>query len=82
MGYGTRMTVVGFHASHEQIHPRTLLQAVRRAQDAGFGAAMSSDHFSPWSTRQGHSGFAWAWLGAAMQATDLPFGVVTAPGQR
>ena len=76
------MTVVGFHASHEQIHPARLLTAVRRARDAGFTAAMSSDHFSPWSSRQGHSGFAWAWLGAALATTDLPFGVVNAPGQR
>ncbi|MFD5824434.1 TIGR03885 family FMN-dependent LLM class oxidoreductase [Lentzea sp. NPDC060358] len=76
------MTVYGIHASHEQIHPTDLLTAVRRAEEAGFGAAMSSDHFSPWSARQGQSGFAWSWLGAALQATDLPFGVVTAPGQR
>lgn len=69
------MTLYGLHASHEQI-------AVRRAEEAGFAAAMSSDHFSPWSERQGHSGFAWSWLGAALQATNLPFGVVTAPGQR
>ncbi|RDI35245.1 TIGR03885 family FMN-dependent LLM class oxidoreductase [Lentzea flaviverrucosa] len=76
------MTVYGIHASHEQIHPADLLTAVRRAEEAGFGAAMSSDHFSPWSARQGQSGFAWSWLGAALQATELPFGVVTAPGQR
>jgi probable non-F420 flavinoid oxidoreductase len=76
------MTVYGIHASHEQIHPTRLLAAVRRAEDAGFAAAMSSDHFSPWSERQGHSGFAWSWLGAALQATGLPFGVVNAPGQR
>jgi probable non-F420 flavinoid oxidoreductase len=43
---------------------------------------MSSDHFSPWSERQGESGFAWSWLGAAMGATGLPFGLVNAPGQR
>ena len=43
---------------------------------------MCSDHLAPWSERQGHSGHAWSWLGAAMQATSLPFGVVTAPGQR
>jgi len=43
---------------------------------------MSSDHFSPWSERQGESGFAWSFLGAALQATELPFGVVNAPGQR
>ncbi|RAY13660.1 LLM class F420-dependent oxidoreductase [Actinomadura craniellae] len=76
------MTVYGFHASHEQIHPRELLAAVIHAEQAGFAAAMCSDHFSPWSARQGQSGFAWAWLGAAMQATELPFGVVNAPGQR
>ncbi|RZU74629.1 putative non-F420 flavinoid oxidoreductase [Micromonospora kangleipakensis] len=76
------MTVFGFHASHEQIHPAKLLAAVIHAERAGFDAAMSSDHFSPWSARQGQSGFAWSWLGAALQATNLPFGVVNAPGQR
>jgi probable non-F420 flavinoid oxidoreductase len=76
------MTVVGIHASHEQIHPTELLEAVRHAESAGFTAAMSSDHFSPWSERQGHSGFAWSWLGAALATTSLPFGVVNAPGQR
>jgi probable non-F420 flavinoid oxidoreductase len=43
---------------------------------------MCSDHFAPWSSRQGNSGFAWSWLGAALQATGLSFGVVNAPGQR
>ena len=76
------MAVYGFHASHEQIHPSRLLDAVRKAEDAGFGAAMSSDHFAPWTSAQGNSGFAWSWLGAALQATSLGFGVVTAPGQR
>jgi probable non-F420 flavinoid oxidoreductase len=76
------MTVIGFHASHEQIHPASLLAAVQHAEQAGFTAAMCSDHFSPWSERQGESGFAWSWLGAALQATNLPFGVVNAPGQR
>ncbi|MEU5828052.1 TIGR03885 family FMN-dependent LLM class oxidoreductase [Micromonospora tulbaghiae] len=76
------MTAFGFHASHEQIHPARLLEAVIHAERAGFDAAMCSDHFSPWSERQGQSGFAWSWLGAALQATNLPFGVVNAPGQR
>jgi probable non-F420 flavinoid oxidoreductase len=76
------MPVIGFHASHEQVHPRQLLEDVSRAQQVGFAAAMSSDHFSPWSERQGNSGFAWSWLGAALATTDLPFGVVNAPGQR
>ena len=76
------MTIIGFHASHEQVPPRELLDAVVLAEQAGFTAAMCSDHFSPWSERQGESGFAWSWLGAALQATNLPFGVVNAPGQR
>ncbi len=74
--------VVGFHCSHEQIHPARLLEDVQRAERLGFDAAMSSDHFVPWSARQGHSGFAWSWLGAALATTGLPFGVVNAPGQR
>src|SRR4029453_11800110 len=76
------MTIFGYHASHEQLPPSGLLANVRLAGEAGFQAAMCSDHFAPWSRTQGHSGFAWSWLGAAMQATGLPFGCVNAPGQR
>ena len=76
------MTVIGFHNSHEQVHPADLLRAVQHAEEVGFTAAMCSDHLEPWNERQGHSGFAWSWLGAAMATTDLPFGAVNAPGQR
>jgi probable non-F420 flavinoid oxidoreductase len=74
--------IVGWHASHEQIAPSGLLASAQRAEEAGFDAGMSSDHFSPWGERQGQSGFAWSWLGAALARTSLPFGVVNAPGQR
>lgn len=43
---------------------------------------MCSDHFHPWLPSQGHSGFAWSWLGAALNATSLDFGCVNAPGWR
>lgn len=76
------MTRYGFHASHEQISPGQLLADVQQAERAGFQIAMCSDHFAPWSSRQGHSGFAWSWLGAALATTELTFGTVTAPGQR
>lgn len=76
------MVVVGFHASHEQLAPSAALEAVQDAAAAGIATAMCSDHLAPWSERQGESGFAWSWLGSALQATDVPFGVVTAPGQR
>ena len=74
--------LIGLHCSHEQIPPSRLLAHAVEAEAAGFGAAMCSDHFSPWSERQGESGFAWSFLGAAMHATTLPWGIVNAPGQR
>ncbi|MCG2621151.1 TIGR03885 family FMN-dependent LLM class oxidoreductase [Arthrobacter sp. I2-34] len=76
------MAIIGFHASHEQIGPAQLLADVELAEQAGFDAAMCSDHIEPWSAHQGHSGYAWSWLGAALARTRLRFGVVTAPGQR
>src|SRR3954470_19760126 len=76
------MARIGFHASHEQFPPSELLRLVQAAEAAGFDAAMSSDHFRPWGPAQGHSGFAWSWLGAALQATALPIGVISAPGYR
>jgi len=76
------MPVIGYHASHEQLPPDALLRSVREAEAAGFGAAMCSDHLAPWGNAQGQSGHAWSWLGAALEATSMPFGVVTSPGQR
>lgn len=73
---------VGYHASHEQFAPSHLLELVKRSERAGFEHAMCSDHIHPWSEEQGESGFAWSWLGAAMQATGMSYGVVTAPVQR
>lgn len=76
------MTVIGFHVSHEQLPPTEGLRAARLAQDAGFDAAMCSDHVAPWSERQGESALSWSWLGAALATTELSFGTVCAPGQR
>lgn len=75
-------TDIGFHASHEQFAPGDLLEYVSRAEDRGFDAVLASDHFHPWSERQGESGHVWSWLGGAMALTDLPFGTVNAPGYR
>lgn len=76
------MVFIGYHASHEQLPPSILLDSVRRAEDAGFDGAMCSDHLAPWGLRQGESGFAWSWLGAALAQTSFSLGVVNAPGQR
>ncbi|NJM84028.1 MAG: LLM class flavin-dependent oxidoreductase, partial [Tabrizicola sp.] len=76
------MTTIGYHASHEQFAPSELLQLICHAEAAGFDCAKCSDHFHPWSARQGHSGFAWSWIGAALQATRFPVAMITTPGYR
>ena len=76
------MAVVGYHASHEQFAPGELLGCVRLAEASGFARVSASDHFHPWSERQGQSGFVWAWLGAAMATTTLAYRTVSAPGYR
>jgi probable non-F420 flavinoid oxidoreductase len=73
---------IGYHASHEQFPPSRLAALAAAAEDAGFDAVLSSDHFAPWSADQDESGFAWTWLGAAMAQTTIPFGIVTAVGDR
>ena len=76
------MFSIAYHASHEQFAPSSLLKYVKLAEQAGFDAIHSSDHFHPWSVRQGQSGFTFSWIAAALQATNLPFSMVCAPGQR
>lgn len=76
------MAALGYHCSHEQTSPSQLLRHAKQAAAAGFRYAMCSDHFHPWGERQGHSGYAWSWLGAALEAAPLTFGTVCAPGQR
>ena len=76
------MVFLGYHASHEQLPPSTLLASVQDAERAGFDGAMCSDHLAPWGLAQGESGYTWSWLGAALATTNLSFGTVTAPGQR
>ena len=75
------MTELVWHASHEELPPATLLDLAQQAEAAGFDGVHSSDHLAPWFPG-GESGNAWAWLGAAMARTSVPYGVVTAPGQR
>jgi probable non-F420 flavinoid oxidoreductase len=73
---------IAYHASHEQFSPSELLRYIQLAEQGGFDAIHSSDHFYPWSERQGQSGYSFSWIGAAMQSTRLPFSMVCAPGQR
>jgi hypothetical protein len=38
------MPVIGFHNSHEQIHPAQLLDDVRHAEEVGFTAHLDTPH--------------------------------------
>ncbi|MCP9237472.1 TIGR03885 family FMN-dependent LLM class oxidoreductase [Lewinella sp. JB7] len=76
------MPTFGYQISHEQFTPRRLLDLARQAERTGFGELASSDHLFPWSEAQGQSGFAWSWLGSALEATGLPCGVVNCPYER
>jgi coenzyme F420-dependent glucose-6-phosphate dehydrogenase len=72
--------MIGYHASHEQFSPLELKNLTISAESSGFGGVLSSDHITPWSLRQGHSGNNWPWLGAAMQQTSFPFSSLVIPG--
>ena len=74
--------LIGYHASHEQFPPSALLRWSARPSRPGSGRRCARTTSARGASRAGQSGFAWSWLGAALQATGLPFGVVNAPGQR
>lgn len=76
------MCLISYHASQEQFGPVELLRLISLAEKAGFSGIHSSDHFHPWSERQGHSSFTFSWISTAMQLCRLPFSMVCAPGQR
>lgn len=64
------MTSFGYTMMCEQSRPDRLVRDVRAAEEAGFDFSVTSDHYQPWLEEQGHSGYAWAILGAAAQATE------------
>lgn len=69
--------------AQEQFPPEDLLEQAREGERAGFEGIACSDHLQPW-WEPGESGQAWAWLGAAGQATEsVALGTaVTPPGPR
>ena len=63
-------TRFGYTLMTEQSGPRELVRYAVAAERAGFDFEVSSDHYSPWLTEQGHAPYAWSVLGAVAQATD------------
>ncbi|QGN34028.1 TIGR03557 family F420-dependent LLM class oxidoreductase [Microlunatus sp. Gsoil 973] len=60
----------GYTLMTEQSAPRDLVDYATAAERAGFDFEVSSDHYSPWLTSQGHAPYAWSVLGAVSQVTD------------
>jgi G6PDH family F420-dependent oxidoreductase len=63
------MAEIGYSFSSEEFGPNRLVDLARRAEDSGFGFGFISDHFHPWTTRQGHSPFVWPVIGGIAGAT-------------
>jgi coenzyme F420-dependent glucose-6-phosphate dehydrogenase len=60
---------IGYALSSEEFGPADLVRFARLAEERGFTFALISDHFHPWTDRQGQSPFAWTVVGAIAQAT-------------
>jgi G6PDH family F420-dependent oxidoreductase len=75
------MTEIGYTLSSEEHGPTELVRYAQLAEEAGFSFAVASDHFHPWTDKQGESPFVWSVLGGCASTTEnIRFGTgVTCP---
>jgi coenzyme F420-dependent glucose-6-phosphate dehydrogenase len=64
------MPELGYALSSEEHAPNDLVRFARRAEEVGFAYALVSDHYHPWTDRQGQSAFVWATIGGIAQVTE------------
>src|SRR5258705_13576339 len=64
-----RAVRLGYKLSSEERGPRELVRLAAMAEERGFSFALISDHFHPWTDRQGQSPFVWSVIGGIAQAT-------------
>ncbi|HEX6399010.1 MAG TPA: TIGR03557 family F420-dependent LLM class oxidoreductase [Actinomycetota bacterium] len=64
------MVAIGFTLSSEEHGPGDLLLYGRIAEEIGFDFLSISDHFHPWTSRQGQSPFVWNVLGGLSVKTE------------
>jgi len=67
---GRPQPLIGFVLSSEQFRVDELVEFAPAAEQAGFDAIWTSDHFQPWQDNQGHSSQAWVTLAAVGQRTQ------------
>jgi G6PDH family F420-dependent oxidoreductase len=74
---------IGYHLSSEEMPPADMVRWGRAAEELDFSGIAISDHFHPWTSRQGQSPFVWSVLGALASTTRLRLGTsVTCPTVR
>jgi G6PDH family F420-dependent oxidoreductase len=74
---------IGYALSSEEMRPTDMVRWAQLAEDAGFAGIAISDHYHPWTDRQGQSPFVWNVLGALAAVTNLPLATsVTCPTVR
>jgi G6PDH family F420-dependent oxidoreductase len=61
---------LGYFLSSEEWGPKDLVAQAVKAEQAGFDRLWISDHYHPWTDRQGHSAFVWSTIGAIASATE------------
>jgi coenzyme F420-dependent glucose-6-phosphate dehydrogenase len=64
------MVRMGYTLSGEEHAPGDLLLYGRIAEESGFDLLTISDHFHPWTSRQGQSPFVWSVLGGLSVKTE------------
>ena len=64
------MLRIGYTLSSEEHGPGDLLLYGRIAEESGFDFLTISDHFHPWTSRQGQSPFVWSVLGGLAIKTE------------
>jgi len=75
---------LGYSLSSEEHSAWDLVRFAKRAEQAGFTFALISDHYHPWTGKQGQSPFVWAVIGGIAATTKkLRLGTgVTCPTMR
>ena len=64
------MTNFGYTLMTEQSGPKELVRYAAAAERVGFDFEVSSDHYFPWLSAQGHAPYAWTMLGAVAHVTE------------
>jgi coenzyme F420-dependent glucose-6-phosphate dehydrogenase len=61
---------IGYWISSEEHGPNEMVRAAQRAEALGFPYVQMSDHFHPWTDRQGQSPFVWSVIAGIAATTD------------